>query len=71
MTFKRKQKLANCGGELKLTRASTGLFSSAFLFIFVVLFLACWVFVAERGLSLVVMSRFLIVVASLVAEHGF
>ena len=39
-----------------------------YLFIFIYLWL-CWVFVAAHGLSLVV-SGLLIVVASVVAEHG-
>ena len=33
-------------------------------------FWLCWVFVAARRLSLVEVSRLLIAVASLVAEHG-
>ena len=47
-------------------------------FIYLIYFWPCWVFVAVRGLSLVVVSggysvtvsRLLIAVASLVAEHG-
>ena len=49
-----------------------------FIYLFIYIWL-CWVFVAVRGLSLVVVSRglffdvvcgLLIAVASLVAEHG-
>ena len=53
---------------------------SEFYFIYLFIYIGlCWVFVAVRGLSLVVVSRglffdvvcgLLIAVASLVAEHG-
>ena len=40
-----------------------------FIYLFIYLWL-CWVFVAARGLSLVVVRGLFIAVASLVAEHG-
>ena len=41
-----------------------------YLFIYLFIYLRlCWVFVAARGLSLVVVCGLLIAVASLVAEH--
>ena len=50
------------------------LFLIFFLFLYFIslfiYFLLCWVFVAARGLSLVVASGLLIAVASLAAEHG-
>ena len=48
---------------------------SFFIFLFIVFyfitlfFWLCWVFIAVHGLSVVVLSRLLIAVVSLVAEH--
>ena len=39
-------------------------------FYFLFIFWLCWVFIAARGLSLVVLCRLLIAVASLVVDHG-
>ena len=41
-----------------------------FIYLFIIFWL-CWVFIAVRGLSLVAVHGFLIVVASLVVEPGF
>ena len=42
-----------------------------FLFIYLLfLFWLCWIFVAVRGLSLVAVCGLLVVMTSLVAEHG-
>ena len=44
-------------------------FLNFIIYLFIYLWLR-WVFIAERGLSLVAASRLLFAVASLVAEHG-
>ena len=47
---------------------SISLYFLKFIYLFVTFWL-CWVFIAVHGISLLVVCRLLIAVASLIAEH--
>ena len=57
--------------DFEFKRAHCRVFLDLILFIYLFVYLWLhWVFVAVRGLSLVVVRGLLLAVASLVAEHG-